>query len=1019
MQLITDPLLLLKNLILKVDTSPDLASALPLVVQTICTWCRWNYGEAWQLDPKTHRLTNQTTFCNIDSDSEVSKSAANCRYFEQLSQKSTFALGEGIPGRVWSSGQWEWHTDVSAVDDEVFVRTEAATAYGFRATFGIPLLAGDHILAVLLFSSTETLPKSPQLIEIIEIISITLGRLIQRRQNEESLQDSDNRLRAFMDNSDAMVFMKDSKGCFTYVNQPLEREFRLQPDELIGKDDFYLSPKEAANQVRENDAMVLSTNQSQALTEVVPTPDGVDRYWRVNKFPFADQLGQRYVGGMAFDITQQKQLEERLMLEQLEQQRVNESLVAATKAAEAATKAKSSFLAMMSHEIRTPMNAMLGMTELLGDTGLDAQQQDFVNVIQTGGNTLLAVINDILDFSKIESDNLELEAGRFDLYECVEQVLTLFSSQAEEKGLSLTSVIEPIGSTTVPAYFEGDEVRLRQILSNLVSNGIKFTQKGGVSIQASINPVAGGAQITDTTKRETKPEYELQFLIKDTGIGIDQEKITHLFKPFSQADTSMTRRYGGTGLGLAISRQLVELMGGKIDVASDLGEGSTFRFSVRLSGAHRSSLDRRIHTQIGLERKRLLIIDSHEVSRKSLALQAQSWNLIVEVAASAEAALVKLFCPHKFDAITIDESVLELGSTQSAAQVRDFLSYSTVPLILLQTRSNSALASPLLGDKTTRLLKPIRRSQFYNALVQLLEPEAGTWQSDVGSGENGEREDDTDSGLEDNSGAKLPADTLLSAQKPLHILLAEDILLNQKVALQMLATYGYQADVVGNGKEAIAALQKRPYDLVLMDVQMPEMDGLEATQKIRLDSECEQPYIVAMTAHAMQGDRENCLSAGMNDYVRKPIRRRDLAMVLQQCPFDRKAKQTNAPEQRTPQVESCPDLPILDTTIIESLDTDSAFLKEVCDGFVDDAPKRMKEIQFAIDQADAIALADTAHALKSLSGCVGAMSLFHLCQSVEAVGRSNCIEPALPLMVQVVGEYEKVQVAIQTYKEGL
>ena len=899
MQPTTDSFLLLKDLILKLDTAQDLDSALNLVVKTICQQCRWLYGEAWQLNPQIDRLTNQTAFYETDCVAQSDEAIAHLENFSQVSKTFSFAVEEGIPGRVWASGQWEWHSDASSADSDVFLRAEAADACGLKAAFGIPLMADDRILAVLLFFSDKVLPEAPHLVEIINAVSVPVGQLVKQRQTEKQLQESETRFRAFMDNSSAMIFMKDHRGCFTYVNRPLEQSFNLQPGELIGKDDFYFASDEVAKQVRENDAMVLLSNQPQSLVEMVPMPDGASRYWQVNKFPFTDSSGQRQVGGVAFDITEQKQLEQRLTLEKLEQQRINGSLKSATAAAESANHAKSSFLAMMSHEIRTPMNAMLGMTELLDGTGLNAQQQEFVNIIQSGGSTLLAVINDILDFSKVESHNLELEMGCLDLHECIEQVLALFSNQAEEKRLSLTSIVEPLdaelmGSECLPVHFQGDATRLRQILSNLVSNSIKFTCEGEVSLQVKIGRANSATQRQDATHLEAaEPKYELQFLVKDTGIGIPEKKMTNLFQPFSQVDASMTRRYGGTGLGLAISKQLVELMGGEIDVVSEVGQGSTFQFSIQLVAYDKPCWDnslpehlrQRTLAQLSLDDKHLLIVDSNETSRKSLMLQAQSWKLRVTVAASAEAVIVQLFRPDmRFDAIAISGPVLDWETARLATQIRNFPQYSTVPLILLQARSNEGLESlPLVSGNIKRLRRPVKRSQFYNALIQLLKPQVEAAATDP------------ENSLKNRAGSALnPAletDATLGDCKPLKILLAEDILLNQKVALQMLATYGYKADVAETGKEAIAALQKQSYDLVLMDVQMPEMDGLEATRKIRADADIEQPHIVAMTAHAMQGDRADCLAAGMDDYVRKPVRRRELAAVLQQCPSKRGAKE--------------------------------------------------------------------------------------------------------------------------------
>ena len=547
-----------------------------------------------------------------------------------------------------------------------------------------------------------------------------------------------------------------------------------------------------------------------------------------------------------------------------DQHQANESLKAAKQAAEAANRAKSDFLAMMSHEVRTPMNAMLGMAELVGDTQLNRQQQDFIEAIRTSGKTLLTVINDILDFSKIESNQLAIEAGHLDIYECIEDVLTLFANQAEAKGLALTSLIEPAYIST---GFKGDPVRLRQILSNLVSNSIKFTNRGEVSVRVKVDEVKPAVLDEPTS-------YYLQFSVTDTGIGIEKQKISHLFEPFSQVDSSVTRQYGGTGLGLSISKRLIEIMGGALWVESEFGSGSTFYFSLVLERSKSPSRSVTTHPQADFTGKRLLIVAANQTDREHLSLQAESWQIETSVAASKEEALAVLTADNLFDAIAIDETPLARDSVELARTIRSLQPYRTVPILLLQPPNRKG-EEPLDELKTnTRLLKkPIRRSHFYCALVQLLLRKSEFAEEDI---------DCTLSHKKPSSPVENTA--TVADQKPLRILLTEDIALNQKVALQMLSSYGYQADIANNGEEAVKALRRQAYDLVLMDVQMPGMDGLEATRQIRSSSSIRQPYIVAMTAGAMQGDREKCLSVGMDDYISKPISKRDLLTVLQQCP---------------------------------------------------------------------------------------------------------------------------------------
>ena len=849
----TDPLLHIKELTEKVSVTSDLCSALGVVVQTICQRYGWMYGEAWVMDPKIGILQHQANYYDTKQVVQEDHSSRGLILFRQVSEGVTFSAGAGIPGRVWATQQSEWHPDVSIVSRSTFLRHKEAALYGIKAAFGVPLLAGDKTLAVLVFFSDEIIPKKPPLAETIDAVALPIGMLLQQQQALKELKESEERFLAFMNNCPAMVFMKDQSGCFTYVNQPLEKAFEVEHDELIGETDSYFLPEEVARQVHKNDCLVLATGQRQELVEIVPTPDGTQRYWQVSKFPFADSDGRKSVGGVAFDITQQKQLEQQLRSEKQEQERINESLRTVTAAAEAANRAKSDFLAMMSHEIRTPMNAMLGMAELLGDTKLSSQQRDFVEVIQTSGQTLLTVINDILDYSKIESNKLELEIGCLDLYNCVEQVLALFSNQAQAKGLAITSMID---TANMPSLFKGDAVRLHQVLSNLISNSIKFTKEGEVTLQAKVSPA--WAEIP--CKEGANPFYTVQFLVKDTGIGIAKEKLAKLFQPFSQIDASMTRQYGGTGLGLAISKRLIKAMGSEIEVISDIGKGTTFQFSIDLEAHNKPGQAKAVKEQIDLEQKNLLIVDSNRTTREYLTLQAKSWNLNVTTAESAEAAISRLFRSDTFDLIAINDSLSDMKGPQLALQVRNFPNYQTVPLILLQSWQDSLLSMNGLTGRVQRLKKPVRRSHFYNALVQELRAEV--------------------SKSDNESKAEQLLDTTLSSKTPLRILLVDDISLNQKVALQMLAAYGYQADVAHNGKEAVEAVSEHSYDVVFMDVQMPEMDGLEATRVIRADQSIDQPWIVAMTAHAMQGDREECLSAGMNGYIQKPIRKRDLAEAL-------------------------------------------------------------------------------------------------------------------------------------------
>jgi signal transduction histidine kinase/DNA-binding response OmpR family regulator len=537
---------------------------------------------------------------------------------------------------------------------------------------------------------------------------------------------------------------------------------------------------------------------------------------------------------------------------------IESELLTAREIAEEASRAKSQFLANMSHEIRTPLNGIIGMTSLLLDTPLSYVQKDYVDTIQTSGEVLLALVNDILDFSKIEAGKLDLENQPVDLRHCVEESLDLLAPAAAQKQINLAYLI----ANDTPQTVISDVTRLRQILGNLLSNAVKFTPSGGeVVVSVSAYPLAV-EENSSWSPTEKFIEYELHFAVKDTGIGIPPDKINTIFQSFSQVDTSTTRQYGGTGLGLVISQRLSQMMGGQIWVESERGVGSTFHVTIVTQASHSEHYAHLTHKHPHLLNKRLLISSPNKTNGMLLKQQTQRWGMKSQVATTLLEVFGALRQNPQWDVIIVEIASPESKDLILLEKMTKFQK-KRLPLILLvpvyQMHQNQTAIAACLS-------KPIKPLRLYEVLTELFTP------------------------FSSPTPLPLTADTIHSRAKtlfksnPLKILLAEDNLVNQKVALLLLRKLGHEGiDVVSNGLEVLAALQQHTYDIIFMDIQMPEMDGLTTTRQIVKEwSDKQRPWIIAMTANAMQGDREICLAAGMDDYLSKPIREEELAQALLQ-----------------------------------------------------------------------------------------------------------------------------------------
>ena len=637
---------------------------------------------------------------------------------------------------------------------------------------------------------------------------------------------AEERFRVFMNNSSAPAFMKRPDGRYVYANELMDRLFVRPGESAIGRSDSDVMPHAVEPAIRESDMEVLASNRSVQVIESFPTTDGETRQWLVHKFPVPELDGTTLIGGIAVDIS------DRITLER--------ELAAARDAALMSARQKSQFLANMSHEIRTPMNGVLGLLGILLDSKLDADQRDLAETARSSAESLLTIINDILDFSKIEAGKLNFESADFEVQQVCESTLDLLGDAARRKSLEIGLVLDP----DIPPVLRGDSGRLRQVLLNLLGNSIKFTEQGGVLLHVE-------------AVRQTDESVTLQFRIDDTGIGMSEATRQRLFKPFSQGDDSTTRTHGGTGLGLAISKQLVQMMDGEIGVDSEPGCGSTFWFTAKfLRGTTKAtgSVPRS-------GAPRVLIVEDSTTSRQVMTLQLTAWNVPNDAADDGVSALAMLrdakAAGRPYGLVISDIHMPGMDGVVMARLLQDQEKFGRPRLVLVTGgRAGFDAAAVSHAGVTSILRKPIKQQQLFSVIF--------------GDGSVDRR--------------PAPAPQAVTPAVPLRrrILVVEDNVVNQKVILRQLQKLGFAGEAVGNGLEALDALERIAYDLVLMDCQMPEMDGYEATAEIRRRDAAAKRHtpVVALTASASDSDRERCLSAGMDDFISKPVRTEEISLLL-------------------------------------------------------------------------------------------------------------------------------------------
>ncbi len=831
---------------------------------------------------------------------------------------------------------------------------EIIVAHGIKSFLAIPMCIGHNLIGIFgLISEKEEKNWKESDVMLLKMLGEIFANVLERKRTEEKIKRSEQRLSLHAKNTPLAYIEFDRELHILAWNPSAETIFGYKADEVTGRHGNIILPPSIKEQTDIRHDLINLPSISNT-TETI-TKDGRKIICNWYNTPLIDEKGDVIgLASLVQDITEPKEMEKELRQ--------------AKDGAEQANIAKSQFLATMSHEIRTPLNAIIGMTSLLMETSITEEQKEFIETIRISSDNLLKIISDILDFSKIEAERFELEYQSFNLRTCIEEALNLVFPKKYPEDIEIVYIFH----NDNPQGIRGDMTKIMQILVNLLSNAVKFTEKGDIILTVSSKHIA-------------EQDYEILFAVKDSGIGIAHDKISLLFKPFSQVDNSSKRKYEGTGLGLAISKKFCDMMDGNMWVESEENKGTIFYFTIKVRATHDIPWDFPAGTQEKLSGKSLLTVNNKELTGSLIKNYCTDWGMNVTALSSVNEAVQSIVNNNKFDCVLIDIPLTDKDNIKAVSDIHKYLFPEKVPLIMFSSmRDQLKTISP---EITSYLTKPFKPFELYSVLNKIFSDYRGVKYTYPGEPD------------------------VMNEDKFLRILLAEDRLINQKVALRLLEHCGYMADIASNGIEVLEALKRQIYDVILMDVQMPDMNGLEATRIIRKEfPEDRQPWIIAMTAGAFTHDREECFMAGMNDYISKPIKLDKLKESLGKC-------------KRLVIYETCllPSIPGIEDkeiklsfnhkdifdrkALMENLDGDEELFKELIDIFLATIPSDIASLKQALSKKDSVQARRYAHSIKGVSGNIKAKALSSIALNIEMAIKEGDTEKAVSLVRNIEEEF--------------